>query len=115
MKIIIAEFKRKVHKAEELQDKTNLPMLTGRQIAFMIYAYFKINVVQDRAISMNDELSSECVNDNLNEFEQTWKETLMALEKEPEEHVGRPLPMTKGEIDSHAKCISTISFRSDSP
>ena len=64
---------------------------------------------------MNDVLSSECINDNLNEFEQTWKETLVALEKEPEEYVGRPLPLTIGEIDSHEKCTSTISFRPDSP
>ena len=58
--IVSPEFKRKVHVTEELQDETNLPMLTGRQIVFMIHAYFKINDVQDRAVSMNDVLSSEC-------------------------------------------------------
>ena len=48
------EFNRIVQLAEEFQEKENLPMLTGRQMALLIYAYFKINDVEGRAKSMND-------------------------------------------------------------
>ena len=49
MKIVNAEFKSKIQVAEELQAKRELPTLTGRQIAFMIYAFFKINDVQQES------------------------------------------------------------------
>ena len=48
------EFKRKVHVAEAFKKKNNLPVFTGRQIAFMIYAVFKINDVQVRAMNTTD-------------------------------------------------------------
>ena len=70
--------------AKELEEKKNLPLLTGRQIAFMICAFFEINNVHGRAMSMNDLLNIEVVNDILKKFDQAWEETLMALEKEPE-------------------------------
>ena len=38
VKIMNSEFKSKVQEAEEMQTKGELPMLTGRQIGFMVYA-----------------------------------------------------------------------------
>ena len=58
--------------------------MTRRQIASMIYVFLKINDVQVTATSMNDLLNVELVNDSLKRFDQSWEETLMALEKEPE-------------------------------
>ena len=59
-------------------------MLTRRQIACTICAFFKINSVQRKATSITDLLNIESVNDNLKKFDLCWEETLMALEKETE-------------------------------
>ena len=84
MKIMNPEFRSKVQVAEALPKLKNLPMLTGRQIAFMTYAYCKVNDVQERAMSMNDLLNIELVKGNLTKFDQAWEENSMALEKQPE-------------------------------
>ena len=47
MEFMNPEFKVKVQMAEESQERKNLPMLTERQIAFMIFTFFKINDVQE--------------------------------------------------------------------
>ena len=59
LKKLNTDFKRKVQVAEEMQEENGPPMLTGRQIAFMIYAFFKINDAQGRASGMNDLLNVE--------------------------------------------------------
>ena len=70
-------------------------MLIGRQIALTICTVFKISDVQVRATSMNDLLNIEVINDHLKEFDQSWDEALMALEKETEGDVfGRPWMFT---------------------
>ena len=56
-----------------------LTMLTGRQIAFMLCAFYN---VQGRAIGMNDLLNIELRNDSLKMFDQAWDETLMAMDIE---------------------------------
>ena len=48
VKVMNPEFKRRVQVAEELQGRQHFPMMTGRRIVFMIYAFFKINDVQGR-------------------------------------------------------------------
>ena len=57
-------------------------MLTGRQIAYQIDAFFKLNDVPGRVSGSNDMLNIELRDDNLKMFDQTWEETLMAMEKE---------------------------------
>ena len=94
--------------AEEWQDKKHLTMLIGRQIAFMVYAFFKVNDDQGRATSMT-------THDNLKKFEQFWEETPMVLEKEPERDLlGGILFLlsTVWEVDSHAKRFGAEAFRS---
>ena len=44
----------------------------------MIYAFFKINDVQVRVISLDDLLNIEVVNDILKKFDQSWEETPVA-------------------------------------
>ena len=70
----------------------------------MVYAFFKMNDFP----ACNIEL----VDDNLKKFGPSWEETLMALEKEQEADL---LPSTNGEVDSDAKCLGALSFRSSSP
>ena len=52
--------------AQEMQEKTGLPMLTGRLIAFMIHALFKVSDVQGGATGvklMNIELRNDKLED----------------------------------------------------
>ena len=88
-------------------------MLTRRQIAFIIYAFFKINDVQGRTTSINELLNIELFNDNLIQFDQAWEETVMAPEQEPEEDLWEGLQHRQLD-DSHAKCLCIISIRSRS-
>ena len=61
------------------QENTGVPM-TGRPIAFQIYAFFKIDDVPRRAIGMNILLNIELRNDNRKMVDQAWGETLMAID-----------------------------------
>ena len=49
-RILKSKCKRQVQVADEMEETKGLPMLTGRQIDFMIFASFKINDVQGRGI-----------------------------------------------------------------
>ena len=77
--------KRNIQLARQLQDKKNLPMLSGRQTAFTTYAFLKVKDFQRREIGINDLLKIELDNDNLIKFDQDWENIRMALDKEPEE------------------------------
>ena len=63
MKILTQEFRRKAKLAEELKEKEKLPMLTGRQIAVMIYQYlkryFEHRVAQRRSQDVRPELGRD--------------------------------------------------------
>ena len=67
----------------------------------MIYAVFKINDVQGRAIDMTDLLNIELRSDSLNMFDHAWADTLMAMKKGPERASFRwHLLLTLGKEDS---------------
>ena len=74
MQITIPEFDRTVQVTEELPERE---MLTGRLIAFMIS---KINDAHVRAVSMNELVIFELLNDNLKKFGPFWEETVMTQE-----------------------------------
>ena len=54
MKIMNTECKRQIQVAQEPPEKKGSRCLTGRQIAYMICAFFKINDVQGKALGLND-------------------------------------------------------------
>ena len=78
MKITNSEFKRKIQVAENEHEKKRLPILTRRQIAHIICAFFKINDVQRRAFGLDDLPNKEVRYDNLKRVHQAWAQTLMA-------------------------------------
>ena len=69
----------------------------------MIFRFFKINDVWVRAFHI------DLVNDNLKRFDQSWKETLMALEKKPQEDLLEALP-TEPKSYSKLKAMATNVF-----
>ena len=112
MKIMNLECKRKVQVAQELQEKKNLPMLTGRQFAFMINVHFKINDVQMRIMSMNDLL-------NIKFFQRQSQEFRSRVRRIPDATGEGPVPSTVGEVDSHAeylggRCVISIKLTAKS-
>ena len=46
MKMVPTEFKRKLQVLEQNQQRKMLPMLTGRQIEYHMFSFFKINCTQ---------------------------------------------------------------------
>ena len=106
MKILNIEFKRKIQVSEELHEKKRLPMLTRRQIASIIYALFKTNDVQMRAVGSDDLPIIEVRNDNLKMFHQAGVQTLMAMEKiTGKTPLGQPLPTSPGIVYPHDECL----------
>ena len=82
MKVLDLEFKTKFRWLTKCKKKKGLQVLTGIQFIFMIYALFKINVIQGSAIGMNDLLNIEVGNDNLKTFDQAWEGSSMAMDHE---------------------------------
>ena len=77
-------FHKKVQFAEEIEEYERLPMLTGRQLAFMIFQHLKTNEVKGRSLDHNDLLNNELPTDNRKKFDQTWDESLMVTEEQPD-------------------------------
>ena len=73
MQTVNAEFRRKVQVVEEHHEKTCLPMLTGKQITHMIYAFSKINHVQRSSVGFNDVLNTELRGDSVEMSRQAWE------------------------------------------
>ena len=71
----------------------------------MICAFFKIGIVQVKAVGMKDLLNTEWVHDILKKFGQAWEETLIALERGPEDYLSEGF---------YAECLGAV-IRSFSP
>ena len=63
---------------------------------------------------MNDLPDVELVTDNLMKFDRSREETMITLEKEPAADLLEDL-YHRQLVDSHAKCLGAILFRSSSP
>ena len=79
MKVIPADFKRKLNFAEGTQHKNKCPMFQGRWIMCQILSSSNINWTQGHTLDLNDLLNVELYNDNLEMLNQVWEEFLLAL------------------------------------
>ena len=61
-------------------------MLTGRQIAWMIYEHFRLTDIDGAVLEFTDLLRVELRGDNLRAFDTSWDETLLAMAHMPEDH-----------------------------
>ena len=87
-KIIIQNsyFKKKVSLEEQkaqLQDR----FLRGRQIAFMIYEYFRPTGAHDTVLEYADLFSITLRNDDVQEFDTRWDESLLSMSRIPTDDV----------------------------
>ena len=78
-KIIKGDFKRRVFIQEAAQKEKRV--LSGRQVASMIYQYFKVGDTDESALDPNEILTVELKYDNAQSFDSRWDETIIALKK----------------------------------
>ena len=76
MKIIPADYKRKISLLGETQYKSKRPLLIGRQIMFQVFSFI-INKTQGPTMDLNDLLNGELYTDNLKMYNQAWEETIL--------------------------------------
>ena len=108
-KIINGDFKRLVFFQEEAAQKENA---FSRQVAWMIYQYFKVSDTDDSVLDLNEILKVELKNDNVQSFSTRWDETIIAMKKQPDEEVlhfflFRPSPSTV--TTAEAIAVSVLS------
>ena len=68
---------------EEQKAQNEDRFLRGRQIAVMIYDYFRVTVAHDTVLVCADLFSVTLHEDNIQEFETTWDEVLLSKSKTP--------------------------------
>ena len=82
MKIIHnSHFKKKVSLEEQKAQKKDR-FLRGRQIAFMIYDYFRVTGAHDTVLDYADLFSVTLRDDNVQEFDTRWYEVFIIYVKD---------------------------------
>ena len=79
-------FKKKVSLEEQkaqLQDR----FLRGRQMAVMIYEYFRVTYAHDTVLDYSELFSITLRNDDVQEFDTRWDENFLSLSKIPTDDV----------------------------
>ena len=79
-------FNKKVS-LEELKTQKEDRFLRRRQIAFMIYDYFRVTSAHDTVLDYADLFSVTLRNDNVQEFDTRWDEILLSMTKIPTDDV----------------------------
>ena len=77
-----SHFKKKVN-LEEQKAQNEDRFLRGRQIAFMICDYFPITGAHDTVLDYADLFSVTSREENVQEFDTRWDETLLSMSKIP--------------------------------
>ena len=61
--------------------------LRGRQIAFMIYEYFRVTGAHDAVLDYADLFSVTLRDDNIQEFDTRWDEVLLSRSNTPSDDI----------------------------
>ena len=81
-----SHFKKKVSLEEQKAQKEDR-FLRGRQIAFMIYDYFRVTGAHDTVLDYADLFSVTVRDDNVQDFDTRWDEVLLSMSKIPSDDV----------------------------
>ena len=87
MKVIPADFKRKINFSEETHNKNKCPILTGRQITCQMFSFLHVNKTQEHTMNLSNLVIVELYIDNPKMFNQAWKETVLARGNDLDEGV----------------------------
>ena len=88
--ILNSQFKKKVSVDEQKAQKEDR-FLRGRQIAFMIYDYFRVTGAHDTVLDYVDLFSVTLRVDNIQEFDTRWDEVLLSMTKIPSDEISESL------------------------
>ena len=80
------QFKKKVSFEEQKAQKEDR-FLRGRQIAFMIYDYFRVIGAHNTVLDFVDLFSVTLHGDNIQEFDTRWDEVLLSMSKIPSDEI----------------------------
>ena len=75
-------FKKKVSLEEQKAQKEDR-FLRGRQVAFLIYEYFRVTGANDSVESYGDLFTIVLRKDDIQEFYSTWDEILLLMTQNP--------------------------------
>ena len=81
-----AQFKKKVSLEEQKAQKEG-QFLRGRQIAFMIYDYFRVTGAHDAVLDYADFFFVTLHDDNIQEFDTRWDDVLLSMSKIPSDDI----------------------------
>ena len=81
-----SHFKRRVS-LEEMKAHKEDRFLRGRQIAYLIYEYFRVIGVNDSDENYADLFTVALRNDNVQEFDAKWDETLLSMTQIPSDDI----------------------------
>ena len=81
-----SQFKKKISLAEQKAQKEDR-FLRGRQIAFMIYDYFRMIGAHDAVLDYADVFSVTLHDDNIQEFDTRWDEVLLSMSEIPSDDI----------------------------
>ena len=79
-------FKRKVSLEEQKAQKEDR-FLRGRQIAYLIYDYFRVTGANDSVENYADLLTIALRNDDIQEFDSKWDGILLSMTKIPSDGI----------------------------
>ena len=85
MKIMHGDFKKKVTMRDEQYQVIHKQMLTGRQIAFLLFQHFQINDMESPMLETADLLAVELTCDDLRAFDAEWDNTILGMKEVPDE------------------------------
>ena len=85
-KIMQGDFKKRIQVKETEYSKRG-EMLTGRQITWLLYDYFKISDTDGAMLEWDAIMQVELKADNLAQFESDWETTLLNINGMPEEKI----------------------------
>ena len=83
--ILTGNFKKQVTTAEG-KAQSEKRSLTDRQIAWMIYGYFKISDDHEAILDFRDFSKAQFKNDSVQAFDAKWNEVLSAVTDGPTDH-----------------------------
>ena len=81
-----SQFNKKVSFEEQKAQKEDR-FLRGRQIAFMIYDYFRVTGARDTKLDYADLFSVTLRDDNIQEFDTRWDEVLLSMSQIPSDDI----------------------------
>ena len=81
-----SHFKRRISLEEQKAQKQDR-FLRGRQIAYLVYDYFRVTGIQDSVENYADLFTVSLRNDDIQEFDSKWDGILLSMTKIPPDDI----------------------------